>query len=303
MITKKFSDALGNVGENYVNEAATYVTDKKIKHWLKWAIAACLCLIVAGGAGLVFTDRIVSVPVNSDYILICDGDKSFLVFDNIIEYEIKNPTSQIISGLYFDTMEEFKNTVTNGLLTDSQKRHMVLAFSKDSTGAIKICDFNNLYVPQLPANSSVSEVYWEGETYSFFLTLNDGVSGSLGYLTEEIYNYIYLDYLNFFDRDLITVTKIETLENGRVVTYYNTRGGEFMNVRYTLTDGDKTIVVEKEFTLSLYDNSHGFHVSSSVPDSVNLYGSYDDEFFHVLLRDFTTDPTDEWILSFGLEKY
>lgn len=47
MKATKFSNALGNVGDNYVDEAVTYTVKKKSNAWLKWgAIAACLCLVV-----------------------------------------------------------------------------------------------------------------------------------------------------------------------------------------------------------------------------------------------------------------
>ena len=47
MTTKKFSNALGNIGESYVNEAVTYSAKKK-NAWIKWgAMAACLCIVVA----------------------------------------------------------------------------------------------------------------------------------------------------------------------------------------------------------------------------------------------------------------
>ena len=50
MTTKKFSNALGNIGENYINEAATYSGKRKKETWVKWvSIAACLSLVVAGG--------------------------------------------------------------------------------------------------------------------------------------------------------------------------------------------------------------------------------------------------------------
>ena len=54
MTTKKFSKALGNIGESYVDEAVNYTAKKKSNAWLKWgAIAACFCLMVtAGFAGL-----------------------------------------------------------------------------------------------------------------------------------------------------------------------------------------------------------------------------------------------------------
>ena len=47
MTTKKFSNALGNIGESYVDEAVNYTAKKKSNAWLKWgAIAACFCLVV-----------------------------------------------------------------------------------------------------------------------------------------------------------------------------------------------------------------------------------------------------------------
>lgn len=50
MTTKKFSNALGNIGENYINEAVTYTQKRKKNTWIKWvSIAACLSLIVMGG--------------------------------------------------------------------------------------------------------------------------------------------------------------------------------------------------------------------------------------------------------------
>lgn len=47
MNAKKLSNALGNVGDNYIDEAVNYSAKKKSNVWLKWgAIAACLCLVV-----------------------------------------------------------------------------------------------------------------------------------------------------------------------------------------------------------------------------------------------------------------
>lgn len=49
MNTKKFSEAISEVGENYYEEAARYERRWKKHGWIKWAsIAACLCLIVGG---------------------------------------------------------------------------------------------------------------------------------------------------------------------------------------------------------------------------------------------------------------
>ena len=49
MNTKKFSIALGNISESYINESVSYTAKKKATPWVKWvAVAACLCLVVMG---------------------------------------------------------------------------------------------------------------------------------------------------------------------------------------------------------------------------------------------------------------
>ena len=58
MTTKKFSKALGNIGENYVDEAVTYTATKKSTPWLKWGtIAACFLLVTALTLPLMFLGK------------------------------------------------------------------------------------------------------------------------------------------------------------------------------------------------------------------------------------------------------
>ncbi len=65
MNAKKFSEALGNVRDDYVNEAATYQHSSKSLSWVKWgAAAACLCLVVAGSGVLIH--RNLNKPVTSN---------------------------------------------------------------------------------------------------------------------------------------------------------------------------------------------------------------------------------------------
>ena len=46
MTAKKFSNALGDIAENYVDEAVTYSVNKKVA-WINWAsLAACFSLVV-----------------------------------------------------------------------------------------------------------------------------------------------------------------------------------------------------------------------------------------------------------------
>lgn len=65
MNAKKFSEALGNVRDDYVNEAATYKRSSKSLSRVKWgAAAACLCLVVAGSGVLIH--RNLNKPISSN---------------------------------------------------------------------------------------------------------------------------------------------------------------------------------------------------------------------------------------------
>lgn len=49
MNTKKFSEAMGEIDTKYIEKAMNYQAKKKKNGWLKWgAMAACLCLVIAG---------------------------------------------------------------------------------------------------------------------------------------------------------------------------------------------------------------------------------------------------------------
>ncbi len=49
MNSKKFSEAMSELGNKYVDEAINYKKKTKKPSWLKWgALAACLCLVIVG---------------------------------------------------------------------------------------------------------------------------------------------------------------------------------------------------------------------------------------------------------------
>ncbi len=317
MTANQFSKALGNISETYIDEAIRYSAPKKTAPLLKWvSVAACLCLVAGGMAAVLLKEAPVeNVSKNSDVshphvesgpaiydpgYTLTYGDSGFvMIFDDPNAYRVEH---SVPGSVGFDSMEEFVNTVTNGCLTEGQKQIIATAFPKDDTGAVLICDFDNLYVPTLPGKGVVDGVSWAGQTYSFGLTLEDGVFGSLHCLTEAQFQSRYQrEYADFFDRDTITVTSTKTFADGKTAIYYTTRSGEFMNLRYTLTAGEQTITVDK--TYRLQTNNPQLPTSSTVPSGIELYGTSDEGFFCITLFGFAADPADEWILRFGLERY
>ena len=244
------------------------------------------------------TDGIKS-ETTADYTIACDNNKFFIIFDNIDIYQTEN---QDICTVDFDTVEEFYDSVTKGLLTDTQKRIIATSFRKSDDGSVLTCDFNNLFVPKIPNEGKADGVSWEGETYSFSLTFDSGIFGWLTCFTENNYNNRYRDdYLNYFDKEKITVIKEEKYENGKTATYYATNAGQFMNIRYVLPFDDKTITVDKFFVLET--NNSELSASSTVPLRIKLYCESGEWHCCFHLYNFSVDPDDEWLKCFGAQRY
>jgi len=77
MNAKKFSEALGNVRDDFVSEATIYRRSSKNLGWVKWgAVAACLCLVAAGSGVLIHRNLNKPVTGNQSDITI-GGDKGY----------------------------------------------------------------------------------------------------------------------------------------------------------------------------------------------------------------------------------
>ena len=226
-----------------------------------------------------------------DYTLIKNENGCYLTFDDISKYQNNSSNgSSVLGEIIFGSVKEFKDTVTKGLLTDWQKE--IVSRFENVGDNIQTCDFNNLYEPKLPQGSNAKEVYWNGTAYSYLVMMSDQSFGYVRCYTKEMYDEIFQSkYEDFFNQDTITVTGTEVID-GKEITYYKTSTGvSSYNERYTLTNGNKTVTVDKIF------------YSSNMLNRVTLYCT--DGFLHytVTLHKLTEDPTDEWLLEFGLKPY
>lgn len=227
-----------------------------------------------------------------DYTLLKNENGCYLTFDDISKYQNNSTSgSMVVGDITFGSIKEFKDTVTKGLLEDWQKQ-VVASFSNNGAN-IQTCDFNNLYEPTLPEKSNVVEVYWKGDTYSYLVMMSDESFGYVRYHTKEKYDQKYsYEYEEFFDRDTITVIGVEE-SDGKEITYYKTSTGvsEYQEM-YTLTKGNKIIKVNRRY-----------YSSDDIPNRVMLYCTDGILYYTVTLHSLKEDPTDEWLLQFGLKRY
>ena len=237
-----------------------------------------------------------------DYSIIDHDGEHIIVFDDISTYQKSQSSHMVVGELSFPSMKDFKESVTEGKLTKSQKEVMA-RFIKDENGNIPACDFNNLYVPKVSNDCSVNGVSWEGgNEYDFSLSFDEGGNGFVQYLTESRYNSIYEErYGTFFERKNINVTASERLDGNKDVTYYSTSSGDFKRVRYTLNDNGRSLIVDRAYRLRI--NHDLLEASKDIPSSIEIYCVEGDVRYYIWLTDFVEDPTDDWLMQFGMERF
>lgn len=245
------------------------------------------------------SDKPICPDDEGSYSIVKRGEKCYIIFENPAQYD--NGDKNELATLEFTSIKDFVDSVTNGELKEWQKNVVATAFPKNEYGILS-CDFTNLFEPIAPTGTTLRSVVWRGESYSFSLTNENGVFGTVHYFTKDEYSEVFTsDYEAYFDKDAITVSKTETQEGGVTITYYATRAGQFMQVRYTLTEDSKIMHVDETYRLHMNDSS--VNVSDTVPANVTLYCLEGDVCYVVDLFGFADDPSDAWLLSFGLVQY
>ena len=235
---------------------------------------------------------------STDYSIIEESGKHYIVFDDISIQESGGHSE--FASLEFTTLKELKDSVTQKRLSDWQLLTIAKSFEKDDIGVL-ICDFDNLYEPTTPTGCAIDSVYWEGECYSFYMSADAEIFGFIHYYTQSKYANVWnSDYENYFEKATITVKDIVLTEDDKTMITYSTFAGELMQIRYKISDTDRTIIVDETYRLDMVDSS--LVTSSSVPTNVTLYCECDGVYFVVDLYGFTEKPSEDWLSQFSMKK-
>ena len=244
-------------------------------------------------------DETSNFPYKSDdYSIIEYEGQKYIVFEDVSIYEsIEND----VANVDFDNIKEWKDTVINGNLSIYQKAIIATAFARDEVG-IPICDFDNLYEPNLPSGWTVASVLWGGDGYGFTLRSDTGGSASINCLPKYAYDKRFeRNYENLFDSYTITVTDTVVTEDCKTKIFYSTFAGNLMQIRYEISDGERTFIVDETYRLDMVDKS--LITSSTVPSHVTLYCEDKGACFVVYLYGLTTKTSEDWLAQFYLKEY
>lgn len=144
MTTKKFSNALGNIGENYVDEAVTYTAKKKSNAWLKWStLAACFLFVITLMVPFIYlgqdklpTEYMQIIEYNNSYYEVCD-DKSVLKKFGIEKSITEDSAGEIITYL----AKKHPGGKSQYVATEEKTNIILFSYAKTPCEAIYvICD-------------------------------------------------------------------------------------------------------------------------------------------------------------------
>lgn len=125
-------------------------------------------------------------------------------------------------------------------------------------------------------------------------------TGNFKYYTKTLYEYEYKRfYDDFYDR--VTVKRRKNVEerNAEVIEYTSRYGDEFMRIRYTLSEANRTVIVDEVYAV----NSSRLPSSETVPRTIRIFGVDNGVCYYVAMHGLTERPSEEWLLSFGMEPF
>ena len=148
MTTKKFSNALGNIGDNYVDEAITYTTKKRAKPWLKWgAIAACFLFVITLTLPAMHlwqdklpTEDMQLIEYNNSYYEVCD-DKTVLKKFGIEKSITADSAGEIITYL----TKKNPGGKSEYVATEEKTNIILFSYAKTPCDAVYVICDNDKY--------------------------------------------------------------------------------------------------------------------------------------------------------------
>ena len=229
----------------------------------------------------------------TNYEIKKNGEQHY-IFLETPEYYLRrdeNVQVSVVSGIQFPSYDVFYDKVVNHKLTESDL-YAVVRFHADDIG-IRVCDFDNLSVPQYPEGVTSRHVSWEGNWYyDAFQMTGESYGYATFYPREEFENQMQAQP---WADDLKHQAVIE--ERNADVFFY---GNRQICVQYMLEDGDGTFLIRE--TYWTYSNKYEV---PSVEDLKWVEVFYSENGRQVLftLHDLEEIPTVEWLKGFGVEKY
>lgn len=192
--------------------------------------------------------------ISTEYDIITKDSNYFISLNK--DFKTDNYTSYE-SGIYFDSLNDLLDKFNNKSFSKSELE-IISTFTKNEDGLIKVFDIKNAYEPSFKDGFTVDNIYWEGDTYSYYFTNNslENNNGYISFYNKENYDKIYKsEYVDTFDNELITINKYEYDEDNNIYIYeYSTSLADLTSIRYEVTNDNLIVKVDELYVINSYNN-------------------------------------------------
>ena len=257
-----------------------------------------LILVVCLSLGSCKNEERIKYPLIGDrYTLTKEGDTVYFNFvDETLKPSATLSSKSIVRVVFFSSMQEMYTKITTFQLTEDDLL-MVKYFPREKKG-IPIVDVNALYAPTHSEALHVRHVEWRGESYKYQFSLDTHSSCKMIPCSRKAYLSLYAKALQDIKRK--DFEKIESVQDRNAVEgEYQTPYGGVKFAWYTLSRDNKIFHVIEEYFIPENDSS----MTNSRLTYLKIYGEDDGNYFYVELKNLAERPTEEWLLSFGLEPF
>jgi hypothetical protein len=199
----------------------------------------------------------------------------------------------------FSSYEEMVRRIKNGNFSEREAQMIKRWFPKDKNGSIRIFDVDAMYVPTLPEDSTVSEIYWKGTGYTVIALHEDGAYRSTISLFPGAYQSYYDRYITNFDETYNgDIWGVETNQERNATIFY-LEGEKYLDkfLYYVIQHGETKIEVLE--SIACERTKDGNVEDGTVPDWVRIWVTDGTVQYHVFTYLPSQRPSMEWICSFG----
>ena len=182
----------------------------------------------------------------------------------------------------------------------------LVRLNKDSNGKIKVCDFENMYIPSFPDSlTDVQDIDWYGDHYNWRAgSTNSGfLYSDMKEITEEKYKELTEKVFDFKGKEVFENTNVSgekeyyyyNLYNNDVLHQYNAKGKV---LAYEFQKGDTTYTVQESYVPKEYADQ-----SLSTPNRITVYVKTKHGCFEFGMTGFNARPHPSWIAEFDIVHY
>ncbi len=245
----------------------------------------------------------------TDYELVESRGRYFIrFFDDALEHYPKKYGDYVPRGPVFADADEFITQVVNGTLTPDAKKFLVCSGFERVHGFL-ICNPYGLFDPVGPQGYETFGFCWSApREYWIRVRSSDECSadGKMHFMPLEDMELYYeqqqkriTDYGNLYKEEIIE-------DRNATVSYFTEVFRGTIKYAYTLTDGERELLVEEYYQGDIYsgyppqrppdDIEEQFAQFSKVPNEVYVYDLREDGAFYLHITEPKVRPSAEWLV-------